>query len=39
VMGAADHSMFDSIAHDRTVCRVLAHAHCPVLSLHGTTAQ
>ncbi len=39
VMGAADHSMFDSIAHDRTVCRVLAHAQCPVLSLHGATAQ
>lgn len=39
VMGAADHSMFDSIAHDRTVCRVLAHAHCPVLSLHGVTAE
>lgn len=39
VMGAADHSMFDSIAHDRTVCRVLAHAQCPVLSLHGTTAE
>jgi nucleotide-binding universal stress UspA family protein len=39
VMGAADHSMFDSITHDRTVCRVLAHAPCPVLSLHGSTAQ
>jgi nucleotide-binding universal stress UspA family protein len=39
VMGAADHSMFDSITHDRTVCRVLAHAPCPVLSLHGATAQ
>jgi nucleotide-binding universal stress UspA family protein len=39
VMGAADHSMFDSITHDRTVCRVLAHASCPVLSLHGSTAQ
>jgi nucleotide-binding universal stress UspA family protein len=39
VMGAADHSMFDSITHDRTVCRVLARAQCPVLSLHGSTAQ
>jgi len=39
VMGAADHSVFDSITHDRTVCRVLAHASCPVLSLHGSTAQ
>ena len=39
VTGAADHSMFDSITHDRTVCRVLAHAPCPVLSLHGSTAH
>ena len=39
VMGAADHSLFDSITHDRTICRVLAHASCPVLSLHGSTAQ
>jgi nucleotide-binding universal stress UspA family protein len=39
VMGAADHSMLDSITHDRTICRVLAHASCPVLSLHGSTAQ
>lgn len=39
VMGAADHSMFDSITHDRTVCRVSVHAQCPVLSLRGTTAQ
>jgi hypothetical protein len=38
-MGAADHSLFDSITHDRTICRVLAHASCPVLSLHGSTAQ
>jgi nucleotide-binding universal stress UspA family protein len=38
VMGAADHSVLDSITHDRTVCRVLAHAHCPVLSLHGAVA-
>ena len=36
VMGAADHSLFDSITHDRTLCQVLAHAHCPILSLHGT---
>jgi nucleotide-binding universal stress UspA family protein len=39
VMGAADHSIFDSIAQGRTVCRVLARAHCPVLSLHGSTEQ
>lgn len=39
VMGAADHTMFDGITHDRTVRQVLAHAQCPVLSLHGSTAQ
>ncbi len=39
VMGAADHRLFDGIAHDGTVCRVLAHAHCPILSLHGTVAN
>jgi nucleotide-binding universal stress UspA family protein len=39
VMGADDHSMFDGITHDRTICQVLAHAHCPVLSLHGPAAQ
>jgi nucleotide-binding universal stress UspA family protein len=39
VMGAADHSTFESITHDRTVCRVLAHARCPVLSLHGAVAD
>lgn len=35
VMGALSHSLLDSITHDRTVCRVLSHAHCPILSLHG----
>jgi nucleotide-binding universal stress UspA family protein len=39
VMGAADYSTFESITHDRTVCKVLAHAHCPVLSLHGAVAD
>jgi nucleotide-binding universal stress UspA family protein len=38
VMGVADHSWFDSLTHDRTICRVLAHAPCPVLSLHGAAA-
>jgi nucleotide-binding universal stress UspA family protein len=38
VMGAADHSLFDSITRDHTVARVLAHAQCPVLSLHGAVA-
>lgn len=39
VMGAADHRLFDSIAHNGTVCRVLAHARCPILSLHGAAAN
>jgi nucleotide-binding universal stress UspA family protein len=39
VMGAVDHSLFDSITHDHTVCRVLAHAHRPILSLHGAVAK
>jgi nucleotide-binding universal stress UspA family protein len=38
VMGAVDHSLFDRISRDHTVCRVLAHAHCPILSLHGAVA-
>jgi nucleotide-binding universal stress UspA family protein len=38
VMGATDYSVFDSITRHRTVCRVLAHAHCPILSLHGAVA-
>lgn len=38
VLGAVDHSLFDSITHDHTACRVLAHAHCPILSLHGAVA-
>lgn len=39
VMGVSDHSMFDSIIHDHTICRVLAHASCPVLSLRESTVQ
>jgi tRNA A37 threonylcarbamoyladenosine synthetase subunit TsaC/SUA5/YrdC len=39
VMGAADYSMFDSITRDRAACRVLAHAHCPILSRHGAIAS
>jgi len=34
VIGAARSSMLDSVTRDRTVCRVLAHARCPVLTLH-----
>jgi len=37
VIGAARSSMFESITRDRTVCRVLAHARCPVLTLHTVT--
>lgn len=39
VMGAADYSVFDTITHDHTICQVLAHAYCPVLTLHGSTAR
>jgi nucleotide-binding universal stress UspA family protein len=39
VMGVAEHSLFDSLTRDRTICRVLSHAECPVLSLHGPAAQ
>jgi nucleotide-binding universal stress UspA family protein len=39
VMGATDPSLFDSLTRDRTLCRVLAHAHCPILSLHGAVAD
>jgi nucleotide-binding universal stress UspA family protein len=39
VMSTADHSMLDNIIHDRTVCKVLANAPCPVLSLHGAVAN
>ncbi|HEX5434235.1 MAG TPA: universal stress protein, partial [Candidatus Angelobacter sp.] len=38
VMGSNDYSVFDHIARDRTICKVLAHARCPVLTLHGSTA-
>lgn len=33
VLGARNHSMFEELTRDRTVCRVLAHARCPVLTL------
>jgi nucleotide-binding universal stress UspA family protein len=38
VMGVTNHTLFDSLTHDRTICRVLVHAHCPVLSLHRASA-
>jgi nucleotide-binding universal stress UspA family protein len=39
VMGVTEHTLFDSLTHDRTIRRVLAHAQCPVLSLHRAAAQ
>ncbi|HUH62230.1 MAG TPA: universal stress protein [Terracidiphilus sp.] len=33
ILGAVRHSVFENLARDRTVHRVLAHAHCPVLTL------
>jgi nucleotide-binding universal stress UspA family protein len=38
VLGAANETLLDNITHDRTVYRVLAHARCPVLTLHRTMA-
>jgi nucleotide-binding universal stress UspA family protein len=35
VLGAARHSGFERLTRDRILCRVLAHAHCPVLTLLG----
>jgi len=33
VLGAIEHSVFQNLARDRTIYRVLAHARCPVLTL------
>jgi nucleotide-binding universal stress UspA family protein len=33
ILGAMRHTVFENLARDRTVHRVLAHAHCPVLTL------
>ena len=33
VLGSTHRSAFHSLTHDRTVYRVLAHAHCPVMTL------
>jgi nucleotide-binding universal stress UspA family protein len=35
VMQTNDHPKFPSILHDHTICRVLANAHCPVLTLRN----
>lgn len=39
VLGSTHRSAFESLARDRTVCRVLAHARCPVLTLHEPFGQ
>ncbi len=39
VLGAAPRAAFESIARDRTVYRVLAHAACPVLTLREASEQ
>jgi nucleotide-binding universal stress UspA family protein len=36
ILGAVRHTAFENLARDRTVHRVLAHAHCPVLTLRKT---
>jgi len=33
VLGARHRSLFEELTRDRTICRVLAHARCPVLTL------
>ena len=38
VLGAAQRSVFETIARDRTIHRVLAHARCPVLTLRESSA-
>jgi nucleotide-binding universal stress UspA family protein len=39
ILGAARHSAFQNLTHDRTVQRVLAHARCPVLTLRAPAAK
>jgi len=39
VLGATQRSAFESLTRDRTVCRVLAHARCPVLTLRETQSM
>lgn len=34
VLGATDRSAFENLTRDRTVYQVLAHARCPVLTIH-----
>ncbi len=39
VLGATHRSALQNLTRDRTIYRVLAHAHCPVLTLHEPMAQ
>jgi nucleotide-binding universal stress UspA family protein len=39
VLGATHRSAFENLTRDRTVYRVLAHARCPVLTLHEPLAS
>ena len=39
VMQTNDHPKFSSVLHDRTICRVLTHAQCPVLTLNEPHAK
>jgi nucleotide-binding universal stress UspA family protein len=39
VMQTNDHPKFHGVLHDRTICRVLAHAQCPVLTLNVPYAK
>jgi nucleotide-binding universal stress UspA family protein len=39
VLGATERSAFESLARDRVIYRVLAHARCPVLTLRESVAN
>jgi nucleotide-binding universal stress UspA family protein len=39
VLGATDRLAFENLARDRTIYRILAHAQCPVLTLHEPVAN
>jgi nucleotide-binding universal stress UspA family protein len=39
VMQTNDQPRFHGVLHDRTICKVLAHAHCPVLTVRNLEAK
>jgi len=39
VLGATQHNVFQNLARDRTIYKVLAHARCPVLTLREPKAE